>query len=113
MTIPAMIESAHYALGGTPGGPSAPERYSPSSEVFDAVDTFFDLTRERRNVFGLLEGMNRVDLQEFLRVTAFLLSQGVVGTETYLLDGQPYERFATLAVGDERAREGRRFDARA
>lgn len=78
-------------------GGSATQAF-PRNAVFDAVERVFDLSRTGRDLFGALHTLNGAELDEFLSLTAHLLSQGIVGIETLDLRGRPYQSFITTRI---------------
>lgn len=76
-----------------------------STSVFGAVSSVFDLTGPRRSIFVDFKALSREDQGEFLKITASLLKQGIVGNETLRVNGRPVTTDATTRLGDERLRK--------
>ena len=72
--------------------------------AFGAVDAVFDLSGRRGDLFGRYAALGKEDRESFLQVTASLLKQGIVGTETLQVNGRPYRSDVTTRLGDERLR---------
>jgi len=77
---------------------------STGGGAFGAVDAVFDLSGRRGDLFGRYAALGKEDREAFLQITASLLKQGIVGTETLRVDGRPYQTDVTTRLGDERLR---------
>lgn len=77
---------------------------STSVSAFGAVSSLFDLTGRRSSVFVDFRVLGKEEREEFLKITASLLKQGIVGNETVKVDGRPVTTDATTRLGDERLR---------
>jgi hypothetical protein len=75
-----------------------------SGSVFGAVSSVFDLSGPRRSIFIDFKAFSREDQGEFLKITANLLKQGIVGNETVRVNGRPVTTDVTTRLGDERLR---------
>ncbi|MBI5094332.1 MAG: hypothetical protein HZB26_18090 [Candidatus Hydrogenedentes bacterium] len=82
--------------------PAASSRQASAITAFDTVSGLLDLTKTPRPVSGALTGANSEETQASLTMLARLLQQGVVGTETYDVNGRPYTRFIETTIGDRR-----------
>jgi len=85
-------------------GASSARDVAPSSAI-DAVDVVFQLSRGGRDVLGAVYALDKEQLQEFLRITADLLRQGVVGTEVLNVRGEPYVSYLPERVADPKLRD--------
>lgn len=89
---------------------------SSAVEAIEAVDVVLDLSRGARDLLGVVYGLPRESLREFLKLSAELLMQGVAGTETLEVRGEPYKSFIPVRMADPRLRNaplyrGRRVNA--
>lgn len=75
------------------------------SQAIEAVDVVLDLSRGARDLLGVVYGLPKDGLHEFLKLSADLLQQGVVGTETLDVRGEPYKSFLPLRIADPRLRD--------
>lgn len=80
-----------------------------SGSAIEAVDVVLDLSRGSRNVLGSVFRLDKDQLQEFLRITAELLQQGIVGTETLEVRGEPYVSYLPDRIADPRLRDAPRY----
>lgn len=76
--------------------------------VFDAIDYTLDLSNPRgRNLLGAVGELSPADRQTFLTSLADLLQQGVIGTETLDVHGEPYTCFLPTRLSDPRLAHAR------
>ncbi len=61
-----------------------------------------DLSSDARDIMGTIAALEGEERNQFLDIIAGVLQQGVVGTETLEVNGQPYESFVTTRLGDPR-----------
>jgi len=81
----------------------------PTGSLFDAVGVVLDLSLEGRDLLGAYAQLSAEDRSAFLDIVANLLSQGVVGTETLEVNGEPYTCFITTRLGDPRLMHARLY----
>jgi len=86
-------------LAGT--GPDA-------GSVFDAVDLALDLSHHSpRDLTGAINKLTPAEGQDFLVMLAELLQQGVIGSETLEVNGEPYTCYLPTRLGDARLMHAR------
>ncbi len=81
----------------------------PTGSLFDALDTVLDLSSQGRDLLAAYSSLSSADQEAFTQTLSSLLSQGVVGTETLEVRGEPYTSFATTRIGDEDLRGARPY----
>ena len=81
----------------------------PTGSLFDAVGVVLDLSLESRDLLGAYAQLSAEDRSAFLDIVAGLLSQGVVGTETLEVNGEPHTCFITTRLGDPRLMHARLY----
>jgi hypothetical protein len=95
---------AGYADAGrvwnAPGG--LPRRLEGALSAAEAVDAVLNLGGGPRDVAGGYAGLRPEDRPDFLKMLATLLRQGVIGTETRKVNGEPYTAFVDTAIADPR-----------
>lgn len=74
-------------------------------QAIDAVDVVLDLSRGARDLLGVVYGLPKDGLHEFLKLSADLLRQGIAGTETLEVRGEPYKSFVPSRMADPRLRD--------
>jgi len=84
--------------------PSATPQRAVARGFMDAVDAVFDLSQRPAGVLADLAQFTPEDRASFLRVTADLLKQGIVGQETLRVNGRPHKVDAHTRLGDEQLR---------
>lgn len=98
---PANTEALKAAKAKNPAPSDTSEsRILPTGSLFDAVGVVLDLSSEARDVMGAVASLEGEERNMFLDIIASVFQQGVVGTETLEVDGQPYESFVTTRLGD-------------
>lgn len=109
-------------LSSTNNNPDAPRKTSVSTspavvneigstDVFGAVDNFFNLGKSGRlNSYFNLSGQ---DKEDFLKIVSSLLQQGYVGYEMLEIDGQVEKHSIESQIGDKRASEAKIYDENA
>jgi len=89
--------------------PSASASLSSSSDVFSAVDDFFNLSSSDR--LGAYGKLSPEDKESFLKIVAKLGSEGFMGYEVYKdKNGQTHKEDVTLSIADTpEERKGRKY----
>ncbi len=83
-----------------------------SGSVFDAVDLALDLSHKSpRDLMGAMNKLTPGECQEFLSMLAELLQQGIIGTETLEVNGEPYTCYLPTRMGDTRLMHARTWQA--
>lgn len=73
----------------------------PEVAAYQAVDDLLDLSRENRNIIGVLHELGPVARQHFLEMTANILKTGIVGYELFDTGSRKSEQRYLLARGAE------------
>ncbi len=72
---------------------------SASSDVFKAVDSFYNMGEgDRLSAYG---NLSESDKAEFLKVVASLSKSGYMGYEVLKINGQPEKHDIDMQIGDE------------
>lgn len=74
-------------------------------QAIDAVDVVLDLSSGARDLLGVVYGLPKESLEEFLKLSAALLEQGIVGTETLEVQGEPYKSFVSARMANSHLRD--------
>lgn len=107
MTIPTALylSSATQASATAQRSPAWPraahQKAHPADTglpVMNSIDRLFDLSRPNRDILGTLHSLQGDELDEFLKLTAYLLQQGIVGIETLEVRGRPYQSFISNRI---------------
>lgn len=87
-----------------PAPSNTPEEARPDpGAVFDAIDLALDLNHNGpRDLAGAMKKLSAAECEEFLTMLAELLQQGVIGTETLDVNGEPYTCHLPARLGDSR-----------
>jgi len=80
--------------------------------ALDTVNGLLDLTTTPRPVSSVLDSSDSETGKSSLTLLAKLLQQGVVGTETYDINGRPYTRFIETTIGDDRLNDLKQYRSR-
>ena len=73
--------------------------YTKPSKVFDKIENFLNLGKpDRLN----LSDLNSEEKEEFLKILAKLIQNGIVGYEILEVDGKPEKHFIVNRIGDKR-----------
>lgn len=72
---------------------------SNTSKVFSKLDSFLNLGKPDRLDIG---DLNPKEKEEFLKMLAVLMQEGVVGYEIREVDGKPEKHYIVNQIGDER-----------
>lgn len=91
-------DSGHSAgQGGTQSPVSV--SLSASSDVFKAVDSFYNLGGDDR--LSSYSSLSESDKAEFIKVVASLAQSGYMGYEVLKINGQPEKHDIDMQIGDE------------
>jgi len=87
-----------------PDSLNTPEKvHCDPGAVFDAIDLALDLSHNGpRDLAGAVKKLSSGECEEFLTMLAELLQQGVIGTETLEVNGEPYTCYLPTRLGDPR-----------
>jgi hypothetical protein len=79
-----------------------------SSDVFGAVDSFFNLGNSGR--LNSYYNLSDKDKESFVKIVSELMKQGYVGYEILEIDGQPEKHSIESQIGDERVKNAKLYD---
>lgn len=90
--------------------PRTPDLPAPTAaSVFEAVQDSLTLDSGARDLWGSVQALDEDGVKEFLSALATLLKEGVVGTETLEVNGEPYQSFVSTRLGSEDLRHARNY----
>lgn len=78
------------------------------SDVFSAVDSFFNLGNSDR--LSSYDNLSDKDKASFVKIVAELAKQGYVGYEILEINGQPEKHSIESQIGDDRVKNAKLYD---
>ena len=100
---PSIANLYRSALESAPG---------PSPAAMRAVDRALNLSGSSRGPLVDRFSLRGADLEDFLSLLSDLLANGIVGTETLEVNGEPYTSFITTRIGAPHLRDARLYPDR-
>ncbi len=80
--------------------------YTKPSKVFDKIENFLNLGKPDRLNFS---DLNPEEKEEFFKILATLIKNGIVGYEIFEVDGKPEKHFIVNQIGDKRTYDSKLY----
>lgn len=82
------------------------------ADALAAVRDTLDLSTPVRAGLDAIRNLRPDEQRQYLEILARLLREGIIGTETLEVNGQPYESFASTRFADPRLAQARAYPHR-